>query len=149
MQLYPIWNDLWFKLEIACVDLLVFFFLRDYILFSIHFCCFAALREDWYYIAGRAIAISLVHGGPPPNFLSLVLFSLLIDVPANPVPEDIADADLLEKVKKVSCHSFFPHQDRNCRFTLVRPHVMSNVIPVFYIEVWILPQFNQINLVIK
>ncbi|XP_027132288.1 G2/M phase-specific E3 ubiquitin-protein ligase [Larimichthys crocea] len=61
-----------------------------------------ALREDWYYIAGRAIAISLVHGGPPPNFLSLVLFSLLIDVPANPVPEDIADADLLEKVKKVS-----------------------------------------------
>lgn len=70
------------------------------------FCCFAALREDWYYIAGRAIAISLVHGGPPPNFLSPVVFSLLADVSANPVLEDIADADLLEKVKKVSCNSF-------------------------------------------
>ncbi|XP_028259851.1 uncharacterized protein LOC114434702 [Parambassis ranga] len=61
-----------------------------------------ALREDWYYIAGRAMAISLVHGGPPPNFLSPVVFSLLVDISANPVLEDIADADLLEKVKKVS-----------------------------------------------
>ncbi|KAG7455575.1 G2 M phase-specific E3 ubiquitin-protein ligase-like [Solea senegalensis] len=64
-----------------------------------------ALREDWYYIAGRAIAISLVHGGPPPNFLSPVVFSLLVDVSANPVLEDIADADLLEKVKKGSSTS--------------------------------------------
>ncbi|XP_074535571.1 G2/M phase-specific E3 ubiquitin-protein ligase-like [Halichoeres trimaculatus] len=61
-----------------------------------------ALREDWYYMAGRAIAISLVHGGPPPNFLSPVVFSLLVDVPANPVLDDIADTDLLEKVTKVS-----------------------------------------------
>ncbi|KAG7470308.1 G2 M phase-specific E3 ubiquitin-protein ligase-like [Solea senegalensis] len=60
-----------------------------------------ALREDWYYIAGRAFAISLVHGGPPPNFLSPVVFSLLVDVSANPVLEDIADTDLLEKVKKM------------------------------------------------
>ncbi|XP_059201469.1 uncharacterized protein LOC131981267 isoform X1 [Centropristis striata] len=61
-----------------------------------------ALREDWYYIAGRAIAISLVHGGPPPNFLSPVVFSLLVDDSPNPVLEDIADLDLLEKVIKVS-----------------------------------------------
>ncbi|XP_029998120.1 G2/M phase-specific E3 ubiquitin-protein ligase-like [Sphaeramia orbicularis] len=61
-----------------------------------------ALREDWYYIAGRAIAVSLVHGGPPPNFLSPTVFSLLVDGSANPVLEDIADTELLEKVKKVS-----------------------------------------------
>ncbi|XP_056437117.1 uncharacterized protein LOC130374401 isoform X2 [Gadus chalcogrammus] len=61
-----------------------------------------ALREDWYYTAGRAIAVSLVHGGPPPNFLSPTLFSQLVDGSANPVLEDIADMEVLEKAKKVS-----------------------------------------------
>lgn len=69
--------------------------------FSI-FRCVAALREDWYNIAGRAMAVNLVHGGPPPNFLSPTLFSLLVDGSANPVLEDIADTELLVKVKKVS-----------------------------------------------
>lgn len=64
--------------------------------------CFEALREDRYYTAGRAIAVSLVHGGPPPNFLSPTVFSVLVDGSAKPVLEDIADMKLLEKVKKVS-----------------------------------------------
>ena len=64
--------------------------------------CFAALREDWYYIAGKAIAVSLVHGGPPPNFLAPTIFCLLVNGSANPKLEDIADTELLEKVKKVS-----------------------------------------------
>ncbi|XP_035516982.1 G2/M phase-specific E3 ubiquitin-protein ligase-like, partial [Morone saxatilis] len=58
-----------------------------------------ALREDWYYIAGKAIAVSLVHGGPPPNFLSPTVFCLLVSS-ANPKLEYIADTELLEKVKK-------------------------------------------------
>lgn len=45
--------------------------------------------------------MSLVHGGPPPNFLSPTLFSLLVDGSANPALEEIADTELLEKVKKV------------------------------------------------
>ena len=57
-------------------------------------------------MAGRAIAISLAHGGPAPNFLSPVVFSLLAGVSAHPVLEDIADPDLLEKVKRVICYSF-------------------------------------------
>ncbi|XP_061526049.1 LOW QUALITY PROTEIN: G2/M phase-specific E3 ubiquitin-protein ligase-like [Phycodurus eques] len=61
-----------------------------------------ALRGDWYYFAGRATAVSLVHGGPPPNFLSPVLFSLLVNGSANPNVEDIADTQLMDKVKKVS-----------------------------------------------
>ncbi|XP_028458425.1 uncharacterized protein LOC114571330 [Perca flavescens] len=61
-----------------------------------------ALREDWYYIAGKAIAVSLVHGGPPPNFLSPTVFCLLVNGSVNPKLEDIADTELLEKVKKVS-----------------------------------------------
>lgn len=72
------------------------------ILHFLLFHCFAALREDRYYTAGRAIAVSLVHGGPPPNFLSPTVYSLLVDGSANPVLEDIADTELLEKVKKVS-----------------------------------------------
>ncbi|KAJ4945705.1 hypothetical protein JOQ06_023384 [Pogonophryne albipinna] len=61
-----------------------------------------ALREDRYYLAGRAIAVSLVHGGPPPNFLSPTIFSLLVKGSANPALEEIADPELLNKVRKVS-----------------------------------------------
>ncbi|KAI4800069.1 hypothetical protein KUCAC02_016606 [Chaenocephalus aceratus] len=59
-----------------------------------------ALREDRYYLAGRAIAVSLVHGGPPPNVLSATTFSLLVKGSANPALEDIADPELLQKVRK-------------------------------------------------
>ncbi|ROJ66309.1 G2/M phase-specific E3 ubiquitin-protein ligase [Anabarilius grahami] len=64
----------------------------------------SAMREDRYFIAGRAIAVSLVHGGPPAGFLSPTLFSLLVDGPelAKPVLEDIADRDLHEKIKKIT-----------------------------------------------
>ncbi|XP_062401837.1 uncharacterized protein LOC134092781 isoform X2 [Sardina pilchardus] len=62
-----------------------------------------ALREDHYFIAGRAIAVSLVHGGPPPGFISGTLYSLLVEPgEVSPVLEDIADSDLHEKLKKVS-----------------------------------------------
>ncbi|KAI9524320.1 hypothetical protein NQZ68_018002 [Dissostichus eleginoides] len=60
-----------------------------------------ALREDRYYLAGRAIAVSLVHGGPPPNFLSPTIFSLLVKGSANPALEEIADPELLNKVRKI------------------------------------------------
>ncbi|XP_059409391.1 G2/M phase-specific E3 ubiquitin-protein ligase-like [Carassius carassius] len=63
-----------------------------------------AMREDRYFIAGRAIAVSLVHGGPPPGFLSPTLFSSLVDGPelAKPGLEDIADKDLHEKIKRIT-----------------------------------------------
>ncbi|KAJ4946591.1 hypothetical protein JOQ06_024255, partial [Pogonophryne albipinna] len=64
----------------------------------------AAMREDRYFIAGRAIAVSLVHGGSPAGFLSPTLFSCLVDGPelAKPVLEDVADIDLHEKIKRVT-----------------------------------------------
>lgn len=67
------------------------------------------MREDRYFIAGRAIAVSLVHGGPPAGFLSPTLFSSLVDGPelAKPVLEDIADSDLHEKIKRVICFLSF------------------------------------------
>ncbi|KAI4809672.1 hypothetical protein KUCAC02_018539 [Chaenocephalus aceratus] len=54
-----------------------------------------ALREDRYYLAGRAIAVSLVHA-------SATIFSLLVKGSANPALEEIADPELLKKVRKVS-----------------------------------------------
>ncbi|XP_041833621.1 uncharacterized protein LOC121634773 [Melanotaenia boesemani] len=68
-----------------------------------------AMREDKYFIAGRAIAVSLVHGGPPAGFLSPTLFSCLVDSPelAKPVLEDVADRDVREKIKMLTeCQSF-------------------------------------------
>ncbi|KAI7790106.1 putative G2/M phase-specific E3 ubiquitin-protein ligase-like [Triplophysa rosa] len=63
----------------------------------------SALRENRYFIAGWATAVSLVHGGPGPGFLSRTLFSCLVDGPesAKPTLSDIADSDLYEKVKKI------------------------------------------------
>ncbi|KAK2842787.1 hypothetical protein Q5P01_012987 [Channa striata] len=37
----------------------------------------SALREDRYF-TGKAIAVSLVHGGPPPGFFSPTLYSCLV-----------------------------------------------------------------------
>ncbi|XP_028249218.1 uncharacterized protein LOC114442703 isoform X1 [Parambassis ranga] len=68
-----------------------------------------AMREDRYLVAGRAIAVSLVHGGPPARFLSPTLFSCLVEGPemAKPVLEDVADSDLHEKIKRVmECETF-------------------------------------------
>ncbi|XP_054608769.1 uncharacterized protein LOC129179453 [Dunckerocampus dactyliophorus] len=64
----------------------------------------SALREDKYFIAGQAIAVSLVHGGPPPGFIAPTLYSCLVGGSSSvkPVLEDIADTDRYEKVKKVS-----------------------------------------------
>ncbi|XP_031150685.1 G2/M phase-specific E3 ubiquitin-protein ligase-like [Sander lucioperca] len=91
----------------------------------------SALREDRYFIAGRAIAVSLVHGGPPPGFLAPTLYACLVGEKSSikPVLEDIADADLYEKVKKVSectslddlLHATEPLQDYLANAGCLRP----------------------------
>ncbi|XDV26417.1 hypothetical protein PO909_030145, partial [Leuciscus waleckii] len=62
--------------------------------------------DDRYCFAGRSIAVSLVHGGPAPCFLSETLFSCLVKGPemSRPVTEDIADNELYEKLKRI-CES--------------------------------------------
>ena len=73
-----------------------------------------AMREDRYVIAGRAIAVSLVHGGPPACFLSPTLFTCLVNGPdfAKPTLEDIADGDLREKIKMVYFFFVYCHIQR-------------------------------------
>ncbi|XP_060685008.1 G2/M phase-specific E3 ubiquitin-protein ligase isoform X1 [Hemiscyllium ocellatum] len=62
-----------------------------------------ALRCDWYYEAGRMIAISLVHGGPSPNFFSRTLFSCLAYGPEVTEPNmgDVSHVDVTRKIKKI------------------------------------------------
>ncbi|KAF1389896.1 hypothetical protein PFLUV_G00052290 [Perca fluviatilis] len=91
----------------------------------------SALREDRYFIAGRAIAVSLVHGGPPPGFFAPTLYACLVGAKSSikPVLEDIADADLYEKVKKLSectslddlLHATEPLQDYLANAGCLRP----------------------------
>ena len=66
---------------------------------------FSAVREDRYFVTGRAIAVSLVHGGPSPNFLSQTLFDCIVQGPAKSRPNlgDIADSEIREKIQKVCC----------------------------------------------
>lgn len=43
---------------------------------------FTAVREDEYFLAGKMIAVSVVHGGPGPHFLSEDLVQYLAGQPS-------------------------------------------------------------------
>lgn len=43
---------------------------------------FTAVRKDEYYLAGKMIAVSVVHGGPGPHFLSEDLVHYLVGQPS-------------------------------------------------------------------
>ncbi|KAL1276872.1 hypothetical protein QQF64_023545 [Cirrhinus molitorella] len=62
------------------------------------------IREDRYFIAGRAVAVSLVHGEPAPGCFSKTLFDSLVQGPdmCIPVLDNVADCKLYNKIKKVS-----------------------------------------------
>ncbi|KAK6492314.1 G2/M phase-specific E3 ubiquitin-protein ligase-like [Huso huso] len=61
-------------------------------------CDSQALRDDDYFLAGRIIAVSLVHGGPSPNFFSQTLYDSLAYDPQQVTPsvKDICDRDIAE-----------------------------------------------------
>lgn len=44
--------------------------------------CITAAREDEYFLAGKMIAVSIVHGGPAPHFLSKNLVNHMIGNPS-------------------------------------------------------------------
>lgn len=70
---------------------------------NIAFVFIPAIREDRYFIAGRAVAVSLVHGGPAPSCFSKTLFDCIAQGPdvCTPVLEDVGDCELYNKIKKV------------------------------------------------
>ncbi|KAL0965892.1 hypothetical protein UPYG_G00287310 [Umbra pygmaea] len=61
-----------------------------------------AVREDKYYIMGKAISVSMVHGGPSPGFFSPTLFNCIVKDNVSPTIDDVHDFDLRAKIRKVS-----------------------------------------------
>lgn len=78
------------------------------------------MREDRYFIAGRAISVSLVHGGPPPCFFSKTLFSCIVEGPdaCRPQLEDIADTEFFSKLKQVGQKCFCCQNQQYCSWFL-------------------------------
>ncbi|XP_039620434.1 G2/M phase-specific E3 ubiquitin-protein ligase-like [Polypterus senegalus] len=62
-----------------------------------------AVRTDDYFIAGRAIAVCLVHGGPPPQFIATELYDALVSGPGNVKCDfkNIEDEDIRSKLQKI------------------------------------------------
>ncbi|KAJ7999929.1 hypothetical protein DPEC_G00199500 [Dallia pectoralis] len=61
-----------------------------------------AVREDKYFIMGKAISVSMVHGGPSPGLFSPTLFDSIVIDNVSPTIDDVHDFDLRAKIAKVS-----------------------------------------------
>ncbi|KAJ1156147.1 hypothetical protein NDU88_008871 [Pleurodeles waltl] len=70
-------------------------------------CDAQGMRNDEYYLAGQAMAVSLVHGGPAPNFVSPVLYQCLVS-DAKHVHSSLGDVvdpetqDMLKEIENAS-----------------------------------------------
>ncbi len=70
------------------------------------------MQNDDYFYAGVAIALSVVHGGPGPQFLSPSLFRALMTSPEATVisVEKITDPELCINLQRVSSLRSVLHQ---------------------------------------
>ncbi|XP_023199577.1 uncharacterized protein LOC111610312 isoform X1 [Xiphophorus maculatus] len=65
-------------------------------------CNSRAAREDEYFLAGKMIAVSIVHGGPAPHFLSKNLVNYMIGNPSfSATVEDVQDEEIGKVLKQV------------------------------------------------
>ena len=66
-------------------------------------CYPTALQTDMYFMVGRIMAVSLVHGGPSPTFLSRTLFDAIIKGMdrVSPTIQDIHDRTLRQQLEDV------------------------------------------------
>ncbi|CAJ1076020.1 G2/M phase-specific E3 ubiquitin-protein ligase-like [Xyrichtys novacula] len=61
-----------------------------------------AVREDEYFLAGKMIVVSIIHGGPAPHFLSKDLVNhLLGKTTFNATVEDVTDEELRKALRQV------------------------------------------------
>lgn len=76
-----------------------------YIVLYVYFCymnSFTAVREDEYYLGGKMIAVSIVHGGPGPHFLSKDLVHYLAGQPLfKSTPYLITDEEIRKALQEV------------------------------------------------
>lgn len=63
---------------------------------------FTAVREDEYYLAGKMIAVSVLHGGPGPHFLCEDLVHYLAGQPSfKPTVNLITDEEIEKALHEV------------------------------------------------
>lgn len=61
-----------------------------------------AVREDEYFLAGKMIAVSIVHGGPGPHFLSKDLVNHIVDQPTfSATLKDVTDEGIVKVLQEV------------------------------------------------
>jgi len=61
-----------------------------------------AVREDEYFLAGKMIAVSIVHGGPGPHFLSKDLVNHIVGQPSfSATLEDVTDEGVVKVLREV------------------------------------------------
>nr|XP_033471308.1 uncharacterized protein LOC117249726 [Epinephelus lanceolatus] len=61
-----------------------------------------AVREDEYFLAGKMTAVSIIHGGPAPHFLSKDLVNHIIGKPSfSATVEDVTDEEIGKALRQV------------------------------------------------
>lgn len=61
------------------------------------------MKYNWYFLAGQLMAMSVVHGGQSPGFLSPILFKTLLRGPDNVkvTISDVPDAETSQMLQSV------------------------------------------------
>lgn len=60
------------------------------------------MREDEYFLAGKMVTVSVVHGGPGPHFLSKDLVHYLTGQPSfKPTLHSISDEEIRKVLQEV------------------------------------------------
>lgn len=62
-------------------------------------------RQEFYYVR-QCIALSILYGGPGPNFFGETAANYMLDLKITQIPnEDIPDALITEKIQQVYYHT--------------------------------------------
>ncbi|KAL1250713.1 hypothetical protein QQF64_018509 [Cirrhinus molitorella] len=62
----------------------------------------AAVKEDEYFLAGKMIAVSIVHGGPGPRFLSKDVVNYIVGYPSfSATLKDVTDEDVVKVLQEI------------------------------------------------
>lgn len=70
--------------------------------------CMTAAREDEFFLAGKMIAVSIVHGGPAPHFLSKNLVNHIIGNPSfSATVGDVKDEEIGKVLQQVGSGNRF------------------------------------------
>lgn len=62
---------------------------------------FSAIEQKLYRTMGIMVGVSMIHGGPSPNFFSEELFHLLVGIEVKPKVDDIHNQDIKDQINKV------------------------------------------------